>query len=210
MSIAFKALACSHSAGSLQLAAAGGWLAGRLAAAASPMTLIRLIRSLPEPAVTCILLVLGVDDFALRRAPCAGTVARGLPGRNQGTHLFQVALDLGDQGQEPGLRVRLLLARCRIPVRNHLADLLAPEGAQPVRRELDAEAPVKQALVEPISRRCVPAWTTSAEISGRPCSCSKTLTLPRTSPRPRNRGHGTRASSRKSSSDAGGAAGRPW
>ena len=35
---------------------------------------------------------------------------------------------------------RRILARCRIPVRDHLPDLLAPEGALLVRRELDAEA----------------------------------------------------------------------
>jgi hypothetical protein len=75
----------------------------------------------------------------------------GLPGRDQRTHLFQVALDPGDQRQSLGLRVRLLLARCRIPVRDHLADLLAPEGALLVSRELDAEALAKQALIEPIS-----------------------------------------------------------
>ena len=45
--------------------ALGGWagarLAGRLAASVSRMTLIRLIRALPEPTVTCALAVLGVD-----------------------------------------------------------------------------------------------------------------------------------------------------
>jgi hypothetical protein len=51
------------------------------------------------------------------------------------------------RAQDPGLGVRLLLARCRIPVRDHLPDLLALEGALLVRRELDAEALVKQALV---------------------------------------------------------------
>jgi hypothetical protein len=54
-------------------------------------------------------------------------------------------LGLGDQGQDPGLGVRLLLARCCISVRDHLPDLLAPEGALLVRRELDAEALVKKA-----------------------------------------------------------------
>jgi hypothetical protein len=49
-------------------------------------------------------------------------------------------LGLGDQGQDPGLGVRLLLARCRIPVRDQLPDLLAPEGALLVRRGTSAGA----------------------------------------------------------------------
>jgi len=46
---------------------AGARLAGQLAAGVSRMTLIRLIRALPDPAVMAGPAVLGVDEFALRR-----------------------------------------------------------------------------------------------------------------------------------------------
>jgi transposase len=46
---------------------AGARLSGRLAAAVSRMTLIRLIRALPDPAASQAPRVLGVDEFALRR-----------------------------------------------------------------------------------------------------------------------------------------------
>lgn len=78
---------------------AGARLAARLAAGVSRMTLIQMIRAMPDPPVTAPR-VRGVDEFALhkdhRYGPLAESAVGGRPGRRAGRYSVPAGLLLRD------------------------------------------------------------------------------------------------------------------
>jgi len=71
---------------------AGACLSGRLAAGVSRMTMIRLVRAMPLPAVSASPRVLGVDEFALAASLLTGIArAWGLVGDRQTNIIYSIA-----------------------------------------------------------------------------------------------------------------------